>query len=227
MLEPLSKEEFLDKKRDYAPLLVHLTKDKKGENGNPIPAMQVLDSILAEKKLRAFNPYCIFNSKLQSLESDLRKKFNVVCFTETPIDQIGLLLQPVQGRGFLLKAYGLVFKKKDIRMCEGNPVLYVHGRLSSPLWEIFDNAVKNKFSKQEDKLLALISKCDDSIDFHWEREWRIVGDLELVRTEIWNNIYCGLCPEEDILHFENKYKPVTFISPYWGINKILEKLVRK
>ncbi len=227
MDEPLSREEFLDKKRDYSPLLVHLTKDKVGENGNSIPAMQVLDSILSEKKLRAFNPYCIFNSKLQNLESKLCKKFNVVCFTETPIDQIDLLLQPVHGRDFLPKPYGLVFKKKDIRMHGGNPVLYVHGRLSNPLWKFFDKAVENKFSQQEDKLLALISKCDDSIDFHWEREWRIVGDLDLVLTEIRTNIYCGLCSEEDISYFENKYNPVTFISPHWGINKILEKLVRK
>ena len=38
-----------------------------------------------------------------------------------------------------------------------------------------------------------------------------------------SDIYCGLCPEEEISYFENKYG-VMFIDPHWGINKILDKL---
>ncbi|MBA7678327.1 hypothetical protein ES703_86600 [subsurface metagenome] len=68
-----------------------------------------------------------------------------------------------------------------------------------------------------------MNRCDETIDFHWEREWRIVGNLKFDL----NDIYCGLCPEGDISYFENKYVPVKFISPYWGINKILDKLVGK
>ena len=73
------------------------------------------------------------------------------------------------------------------------------------------------------KLLALTTICDEGNDWHWEREWRIVGNLEFKL----NDIYCGLCPEKEIPYFESKYAPVIFISPYWGINKILDKLVKK
>ena len=226
MDEAISKEQFLDKKRDFSPLLVHLTRDRTDENGKSILAFEVLQRILSENELKALNPYCIFNSKLRDRGSNLRNKFNVVCFTETPIDQIDLLLQPVYGRDIKLAPYGLVFTKKDVREYGGNPVLYVRGDLSDPLWNLFNKAAKNDFSEQENRLLALVSKCDESIDFHWEREWRIVGNLTLQRTEIWTNIYCGLCPEENISYFENKYRPVKFISPHWGINKILDKLVK-
>lgn len=226
MNEPISKEQFLDKKRDFSPLLVHLTRDRTDENGETISAFAVLEKILAENKLKAFNPYCIFNSRLTDKESNLRDKFSVVCFTETPIDQIDLLLQPVYGRDVQLAPYGLVFTKKDIRDYGGNPVLYVRGDLADPLWNLFDQAAEKDFPEHENSLLALVSKCDESIDFHWEREWRIVGNLTLTRTEIWTNIYCGLCPEEVISYFENQYAPVKFISPSWGINKILDKLVK-
>ena len=79
------------------------------------------------------------------------------------------------------------------------------------------------YSNQEKKLLSLVNKCDEEYDFHWEREWRVVGDLAFKLTDI----YCGLCPDEDISYFESTYKPVKFISPHWRINKILRKLVGK
>ena len=50
-----------------------------------------------------------------------------------------------------------------------------------------------------------------------------MGDLEFDLNEI----YCGLCPEKDISHFEKNYPQVKFISPYWGSNKILAKVVGK
>ncbi|GAI77759.1 unnamed protein product, partial [marine sediment metagenome] len=46
----VKREQFLDRKRDYSPLLVHLTKD----NDAVIPvtcAKDVLDKILFDKKL--------------------------------------------------------------------------------------------------------------------------------------------------------------------------------
>ena len=128
----------------------------------------------------------------------------------------------MQGRNIVLEHYGLVFKKEYIRQQGGNPVFYVTGVLSASLWRLYQDAVESRFGGEENKLLALVNKCDESIDFHWEREWRIVGDLKF---EL-NDIYCGLCPEIDISEFESKYR-IIFISPYWGINRILDKLVRK
>lgn len=226
MDEPLPIEEFLDKKRDYSPFLVHLTRDGRDEVGNIcVPAKEILDQILDEKTLRAFNyKYCYFGPNLKSQSSSLQNKFKVVCFTETPLDQIDVLLTDVIERDFKPEPYGLVFDKKYIREKEGNPVFYVTKEIAKPLYDSLYKPLcaegKGQISKKICKLLALVTLCEKKNDWHWEREWRIVGDLEFKPTDI----YCGLCPEEEIPHFENKHE-VMFISPSWGINKILDKLV--
>jgi hypothetical protein len=129
----------------------------------------------------------------------------------------------VQGKKFNPKPYGLVFKKDYIRSQGGNPVFYVYTNLFDSLWSLYKDAKDRGFSLKDNKVLALVNRCDEQIDFHWEREWRIVGDLCFNLPEI----YCGLCPEEDISYFQNKYSPVKFISPQWGLNRILDKLVRE
>jgi hypothetical protein len=65
MVETLSGEEFFAKKTDFSPLLVHLTKDDFDYEGEfVIPAKDVLDTILSEKRLRAFNHFCLFSTNL-------------------------------------------------------------------------------------------------------------------------------------------------------------------
>ena len=211
----LSIDEFLDKKRDFSPLLVHLTRDD-----DIFAAKDVLAQILDQKILRAYNHFCLFSPSLKnSNDASLENKFKVVCFTETPIDQIEILLSRVKGRNIKLDPYGLVFKKGYIKESGGNPVFYVTKEIASPLWTLY----WNQPSDEACKLLALVNLYDEKVDFHWEREWRIVGDFVFSL----NNIYCGLCPQDDIDEFESSYKPLKFISPHWGINKILDKLVSK
>lgn len=223
MDKKLSKD-FLDKKRDYSPLLVHLTKDTYDKNGKiSMLAREVLQCILDEPVLRAYNYYCVFTKGPDGLDnqnSSIKDLFKVTCFTETPLDQIDILLEEIPERWFTFKPYGLVFKKEYIRQQGGNPVFYVTGVLSKALWRLYKDAIKGGYNREENKLLALVNKCDDKIDFHWEREWRIVGNLQFKL----NDVYCGLCPKKDMPYFESKYE-VIFIDPTWGINKILDKLV--
>ena len=91
-----------------------------------------------------------------------------------------------------------------------------------PWWQYYHSAQINNFPNQENELLALVNRCDEKYDFHWEREWRIVGDLEF---EL-NDVYCGLCSEDCIRYFESKFR-LKFIDPYWGMNQIIDKLVEK
>lgn len=220
----ITREELLNKKRDYSPFLVHLTREGVDNLGNEVvSAREVLDDfILSDKKLIACNYYCLFKDKVDSLDDTNKNKFKVMCFTETPIDQIEVLLETVQGRNTILRPYGLVFKKEYVRQKGGNPVFYITGSLSAPLWSVYDNASKNNFPDVDCKVLALINKCDETIDFHWEREWRIAGNFDFALEDI----YCGLCPEADIQYFESNY-PIVFIDPHWGINKILDKMIKK
>ncbi len=211
----MNVDEFLDKKRDFSPLLVHLTRANNG-----LTAKDVITRILDQKKLIAYNHYCLFSPSLKnSNDASLQNKFNVVCFTETPIDQIDILLSRVKGRNIKLEPYGLVFKKGYIKKSVGNPVFYVTKKIAKPLWKLYEYYRTDEVCK----LLALVNLYDEKMDFHWEREWRIVGNLEFD----FNKIYCGLCPQDDIDEFERSYAPTKFISPHWGINKILDKLVSK
>ncbi len=223
----ITREEFLNKKRDYSPLLVHLTKaaDEISTDGEEIhiPAYTVLEWILKEKTLIAFHYFCLFNSDLDSPNNPFKDLFRVACFTETPIDQIDILVNQVYGRGCKFEPYGLVFTKDYIREKEGNPVFYVGENMFDPLWQIYNDAKKRGFSLKDNKVLALVNRCDKQIDFHWEREWRIVGDLKFELSDI----FCGLCPENEIPSFENNFCEIKFIDPHWGINKILQKLVGK
>lgn len=221
-----TKAEFLDKKLDYSPLLVHLTRED-----TEFQAKDVLGIILDENTLRAYKHHCYFSKNLDASQSEpVKNKFRVVCFTETPIGQIDVLLNKVAGRNFEPAPYGLVFKKDYIREEGGNPVFYVTKKIAKPMYDLlYTEYIQGKEQVPEDlcRLLALVNICEKGEkgekdnDWHWEREWRIVGDLEFKL----NDIYCGLCPEENISDFENKYKPVIFISPNWGVNKILDKLV--
>jgi hypothetical protein len=221
-----TREKLLDRKRDYSPLLVHLTKDSKDINGNlQMLAKDVLDKILKEKTLKAFNHFFPYSPSLKSQDASIIDKFRVVCFTETPIDQIDVLLNKGVQKQFNPEPYGLVFKKEYIREMGGNPVFYATLKIAKPLWEyLYHPHVEGKEQVPDNlcKLLALVTKCQEGHDFHWEREWRIVGNLDFKL----NDIYCGLCPQEEMPNFESKCG-VKFIDPYWGINKILDKLVGK
>jgi len=228
-MNKLLKEELLDKKQDYSPFLVHLTRDGIDELGDiAVPAKDVLTQILDENTLRAYNyTYCYFGPNLKQQSSSLQDKFKVVCFTETPLDQIYVLLADVIERDFKLEPYGLVFEKRYIREKGGNPVFYVTKEIARPLYDSLYNPLCTKADEQIDektcKLLALVTLCEEWNDWHWEREWRIVGSLVFKLSDI----FCGLCPEGYISYFEKNYPQVKFISPHWGINKILNKLVRK
>jgi hypothetical protein len=227
MEKTLSLEQFLENKKDYSPYLVHLTKDETIDNALVKPAKDVLDAILEEQTLRGYRHFCYFSEALKKTgDSSLQQKFYVVCFTETPIGQMDVLLSKVAGRNFQPAPYGLVFTKQYIRQKGGNPVFYVTKEIARPLFQlIYEPYVGGKEQVPDyiSRLLALITVCEEGNDWHWEREWRIVGDLKFDFV----NVFCGLCPEEDIPYFENRYSQVKFISPYWNRNTILSKLVGK
>jgi len=219
-----SADEFFKRKRDFSPFLVHLTKDK-GQGNRVVKARMILKQILEQCMLKASNYYCLFNADLDEPDNaSLRDKFKVVCFTETPIDLLDVLLLEVEGRYiFRPKPYGLIFKKDFIREREGSPAIYASPVLYNIFWEMYRGAKENDFSREENRVLSLVNKCDEEYDFHWEREWRVVGNLHFFLKDI----YCGLCPKEEIEQFECSYYPVRFIDPRWGINQILDKLVER
>jgi len=57
---PLTPEEFLGKKKDFSPFLIHLTKDEKIDDECILSAKDTLDTILEEKPLRHLITPAIF-----------------------------------------------------------------------------------------------------------------------------------------------------------------------
>jgi len=225
--ELVDSEEFLRKKKDYSKYLIHLTRGRAGHSGS-----KILNTILYEKTLRAYQHHCYFDKNLALPDSvEIKDQFKVICFTETPLGQIDALLQPLLGRWNQPEPYGLVFEKKFIREMGGNPVFYVTRDVALPLWQLYWKVKKNEFHEKLHKnacrTLALVTLCDDrkdaKSDWHWEREWRIVGDFHFGLDQI----YCGICPESEIPYFETNYRPVRFIDPYWRHDRIVDEIVKK
>ena len=215
-------EDFLEQKPDYSNLVVHLTKstDEKSEN-------KVLCEILDSKTLEARNPYGICQYDFLS-DDEARKRLKVVCFTETPLTHITWLLVDLPDREKTPEPYGLVFDKTFIRKSGGNPAIYLKKEFAEPLRKLFLRYKDSNLPRGIDKanlfrIIALVNICDFYNDWHWEREWRIAGNLQFQ----YKDVYCGICPEDEIESFEKKYKPIRFIDPYWGQVKLLDELVKQ
>lgn len=215
--ELVSLEQFLEDKTDYSRFLVHLTRSDE-----LVSAKEVLTQILDTRTLKAYKPWCIVQYDFNTDEDPLRDKFKVICFTETPLEQIKSLLKPLTGRPNTPEAYGLVFTKDYIRLMDGNPVFYLTRKLAKPLRDMFLK-YKHQLTPDMHKLLALTTLCEHGNDWHWEREWRIAGNLVFK----YDSLYCGICPEEDITYFQKRFKPVKFIDPRWGIKRLVYEVVKK
>ena len=217
--ELVTREQFLADNVDYSDYLVHLTR-KSGQ----LTAHDILLKILNYRVLNARRPYCICSKNdLEGAENVfLRRQLSVVCFTETPLDHIKTLFKKLKGRQYQPEPHGLVFTKKFIREHSGNPVFYMTHELAEPIRR-FIRLRKNQLNTEMRKLIALTSVCDEGNDWHWEREWRIVGELRFKYTDI----YCGLCPENELSFFRSRFKKVHFIDPGWGNKKLIDELVKK
>src|SRR6266511_2769840 len=112
-------------REDLSRVLVHLTRDYEG-----IPAKKNLLSILRLRSIHARNPHCLFKHDIPRLAFSpvLAKEFNTVCFTETPLTQIGRLVGTIPGRQIALKGYGLVFAKDTLIQRGASPAIYLNAR---------------------------------------------------------------------------------------------------
>lgn len=164
---------------DLSNYLIHFTKGK-----NDYDAFINLCSILQYSRIDS-NP--IYGNKL-------------VCFTETPIEIIkkyGF----VNETGFqVYKYFGLMFEKSDLYEVGARPALY----LEKESIKNVSNDIKWRCTPYNPKFNK--KKYEKgTIDFYWEREWRLCEDLEYH--------YHGIIPKiivkddsykEKLIHFLNE-----------------------
>lgn len=161
---------------------------------------------------------------------------NCVCFTETPLQYLNLLMNEIDNREFNFEPYGIILTKKIARISGLNPVWYIditagHFWLINHVNNLIQEVIKSgNFEEKEIAHLApFIEQMGTGVnsqtgtnykkEFWWEREWRNVGDFILPNKII------GIFPESEIEYYEkfskDKGREVKVIDPKWGLEEII------
>lgn len=185
----------LSQRTDLSKFLVHLTRDIPGQSS----AKENLISILKDKHLFAKNFECLFTNKLNNQNDNIKNQFKTTSFTETPLDKLHLLTS-IAKRKKEFQPYGLIFNKSLIKTSGGNPVFYLHSEnreITKYLWEKYDEFIADpKSHKNFPKFGSRVNFIKDNvIDFYWEREWKVCGDLEFR----YDDLVAIICPEHEQL----------------------------
>ena len=141
---PLLRD-LLARRTDLSTFIVHLTRTFGSGDG-----ASNLRQILAERRLEARSPF-------GAAMSTLRKRGNppqdaasqrCVCFTETPLEHLHLLLSPIHDlqRNCEFEPYGVAFTKRMARDAGINPVWYTditpgHDWLMNSVNQLIDSAL--------------------------------------------------------------------------------------
>lgn len=219
--------EILSRRSDLSTFLVHLTRHVNGKS----PKENLL-SILKDWNIEAPT---MFGPAMSKLNGQIVQSQKCVCFTETPLEYLHLLLEEIEGRDFRFGPYGVGITKKLARKQGANPVWYLditpgHDWLMNPINEMIEEGVKSGAFEQTHiaKITPFIEQMGTGRDyrkeFWWEREWRHVGKFYLPTHVI------VICPEPDIAEINNNLldptssRSASFIDPYWGLEKIIARL---
>ena len=208
------------RRRDFSKHLVHLTRDFHESH-----ARDNLLSILSGFTIEARSPFGVAIARLKLAGCDTESALasqSVCCFSETPLEDLGGLIDPGVWTEFGFQPYGVVFAR-DFMLAKGaNPVWYLNsysGRGISFEWLVRDvnkliDAVISSPSATADAKAAAFRKSPMSRlapmivtmgrwpqrgggtkikDFSFEREWRHAGDFQFAPSDV----VAILTPQED------------------------------
>jgi hypothetical protein len=136
----MEAREVIARRSDLSTFLVHLTRASGGRS-----AHDRLRAILETGRLDAASMFGMAKKKLDEAGSVIDSQ-KCVCFTETPLEYVHLLLQPLENRMVQFDPYGIAFPKKLGRARGVNPVWYIditpgHDWLTKPVDELVDEAI--------------------------------------------------------------------------------------
>lgn len=230
-------EELIARRTDLGTFVVHLTKDSENTS-----AKENLLTIVRARKLEARNPFGSAVSPLTIAITENKADIpdllsqHAVCFTETPLEYIHLMLAHIEDvmRACNFAPYGFAITKKLARKKNVNPIWYIditpgHNWLINPINTLIEEAINNgDFANSPiAKLTPLIEQMGSNAgqyrkEFWWEREWRHKGNFNLPSTIIL------LCPEEEhaeFVHIANEAGiRATAIDAKWGLEAIIARL---
>lgn len=231
---PVHIRDLVARRSDLGTFLVHLTRD-----GDDQTARERFERILIDETLRARSMFGPAKDLLEDEGFDLASQ-RCVCFTETPLEHIHLLLADIENRECRFRPYGIAMTKKVGRQEGINPIWYLditpgHDWLAVNFSNIVERSLdltNGRFTDRDvERLAPFIEQMGSGRradgygyrkEFWWEREWRHQGHLRLPRQVI------GLCPEDEIDDFEEMteeaFTRFTFIDPRWGLEQIIARL---
>lgn len=228
------KNNQLKDRTDISDFIIHFTRDNNG-----ISALDNLINILNEMKIKAYGHHCLFNKSLNKQSDDIRQKFNVACFTETPLQNLKSTFS-MQNKQKHFKPYGIVFEKDllndyysvDIinKLNHPNPVFYLscdNKKLTQYFYEQYKQWLEdfNNHKTNDFHLFgALVNLVNEEHNFIWEREWRTVGDYKFITPDI----VVVIVPEKEhevIREKVNNFsESITLIDIDWSFETLLRKI---
>ena len=233
-------KDILARRNDLDSFLVHLTKDVPRQGAEEkVTARENLISIIRDNRIEARSNFG-FAKTLAEKGSINKWSQKAVCFTETPLEHLHLLVEKIEGRRHHFTSYGIVITKKFARENNVNPVWYVENNsdLGKVRQTFFNNILRRYETEPElgsffqitpyietmGHVQNLNLNTEFDIEFWWEKEWRKIGDFDLPAK------YIVLCPEDDIKEIqalamkENDLNWWPCIDPVWSMEQIIASL---
>lgn len=227
----MSREDAIAGREDVSRFIVHLTRNDKIDFTNGATAKENFLDILKSKKILSVRPHCIFNKRLENVTDGVRKKFNVACFTEIPLNQLHLLARDIPGRSVKLEAYGFCFTKEFVVKSGGQPAIYINSYgdnnyLRESVDRLYEESVTEDAVKSPAwRLLPFINAMNERYDFSWEREWRTSSSLKFK----YSDLVCLVLPStgaEDIRGAAAE-AGIAVVSPGWTYEQIVHELAKQ
>lgn len=215
------------KRQDISRFVVHLTRDLVPDDEKK-NARHNLMRMLLDGKIEARNPHCYHNHRMKELPEETQNEFNVVCFTEAPLDQLHHLTGAIEGRKVILQPYGMVFRKEFLLEKGAHPAIYMNGYdgnnwLKHAARDLFNELKSNGKQNRAVRFLPFLNAMQESYDFSWEREWRVLSDFNFSTPK---DVVAVILPEgkEEKMRDALAEVGVTVVSPGWTYEQIADEL---
>lgn len=231
-------ESIIRQRDDLSALIIHLSRDTQDAT-----AAENLASILKDDTIKAVTPFgrAVLPLSKKNRNHPALPSQRCVCFTETPIQHVGLLTGKIEGRENEFQPYGIAITRKTARVEGVNPVWYVditpgHTWLTEYVDQMIADAINHKTIAFKKSHIAKIAPFIEAMgkgakvdgggyrrEFWWEREWRHIGDYHLP------SLILGFCPAKEIDEFRKIAKDcerpdLTFVDPTWDAKRIKRSL---
>lgn len=151
--------------------------------------------------------------------------------TEVPLSELHRLTRRIEGRRIQLGDYGIVVSREFLMAKGAQRAIYINSYddntwLREAADEIYDVAEASGFGEGACwQLLPYLNGMHEGYDFAWEREWRVVGNLEFEAEDI----VCVVLPEagEEELTRAFLKRGLPVVSPGWFADRIVAESSRQ